>query len=34
MALPHQDAGWWVLVKLDSALVSTPDGTHRRLVPA
>jgi galactofuranosylgalactofuranosylrhamnosyl-N-acetylglucosaminyl-diphospho-decaprenol beta-1,5/1,6-galactofuranosyltransferase len=27
MALPQQDAGWWVLVKLDSALVSTPDGT-------
>jgi galactofuranosylgalactofuranosylrhamnosyl-N-acetylglucosaminyl-diphospho-decaprenol beta-1,5/1,6-galactofuranosyltransferase len=27
MALPHQDAGWWVLAKLDSALVSTADGT-------
>jgi galactofuranosylgalactofuranosylrhamnosyl-N-acetylglucosaminyl-diphospho-decaprenol beta-1,5/1,6-galactofuranosyltransferase len=27
MALPNQDAGWWVLVNLDSALVSTPDGT-------
>jgi galactofuranosylgalactofuranosylrhamnosyl-N-acetylglucosaminyl-diphospho-decaprenol beta-1,5/1,6-galactofuranosyltransferase len=27
MALPHQDAGWWVLTKLDSALVSTADGT-------
>jgi galactofuranosylgalactofuranosylrhamnosyl-N-acetylglucosaminyl-diphospho-decaprenol beta-1,5/1,6-galactofuranosyltransferase len=27
MALPHQDVGWWVLVKLDSALVSTADGT-------
>jgi galactofuranosylgalactofuranosylrhamnosyl-N-acetylglucosaminyl-diphospho-decaprenol beta-1,5/1,6-galactofuranosyltransferase len=27
MALPQQDAGWWVLAKLDSALVSTPDGT-------
>jgi galactofuranosylgalactofuranosylrhamnosyl-N-acetylglucosaminyl-diphospho-decaprenol beta-1,5/1,6-galactofuranosyltransferase len=27
MALPQQDAGWWVLVTLDSALVSTPDGT-------
>jgi galactofuranosylgalactofuranosylrhamnosyl-N-acetylglucosaminyl-diphospho-decaprenol beta-1,5/1,6-galactofuranosyltransferase len=27
MALPHQDAGWWVLAKLDSALVSMADGT-------
>jgi galactofuranosylgalactofuranosylrhamnosyl-N-acetylglucosaminyl-diphospho-decaprenol beta-1,5/1,6-galactofuranosyltransferase len=27
MALPCQDASWWVLAKLDSALVSTPDGT-------
>ena len=27
MALPHQDASWWVLVKLDSAVVSTADGT-------
>ena len=27
MALPQQDTGWWVLVKLDSALVSTPDGS-------
>ncbi len=27
MALPWQDAGWWVLVKLDSAVVSRPDGT-------
>ncbi len=27
MALPYQDASWWVLVKLDSALVSTADGT-------
>ncbi len=27
LALPQQDAGWWVLVKLDSALVSTPDGS-------
>ncbi|HEY2577721.1 MAG TPA: glycosyltransferase [Streptosporangiaceae bacterium] len=26
MALPFQDAGWWVLVKLDSALVSAADG--------
>jgi galactofuranosylgalactofuranosylrhamnosyl-N-acetylglucosaminyl-diphospho-decaprenol beta-1,5/1,6-galactofuranosyltransferase len=26
MALADQDAGWWVLDKLDSALVSTPDG--------
>ena len=26
MALSQQDTGWWVLVKLDSALVSTPDG--------
>jgi galactofuranosylgalactofuranosylrhamnosyl-N-acetylglucosaminyl-diphospho-decaprenol beta-1,5/1,6-galactofuranosyltransferase len=27
MALPHQDASWFVLVKLDSALVSAADGT-------
>ena len=27
MALPDQDAAWWVLAKLDSALVSTADGT-------
>jgi galactofuranosylgalactofuranosylrhamnosyl-N-acetylglucosaminyl-diphospho-decaprenol beta-1,5/1,6-galactofuranosyltransferase len=27
MALPYQDAGWWVLATLDSALVSTADGT-------
>jgi galactofuranosylgalactofuranosylrhamnosyl-N-acetylglucosaminyl-diphospho-decaprenol beta-1,5/1,6-galactofuranosyltransferase len=26
MALQNQDTGWWVLTKLDSALVSTPDG--------
>ncbi|HLX48139.1 MAG TPA: glycosyltransferase [Streptosporangiaceae bacterium] len=26
LALPFQDAGWWVLVKLDSALVSAADG--------
>jgi galactofuranosylgalactofuranosylrhamnosyl-N-acetylglucosaminyl-diphospho-decaprenol beta-1,5/1,6-galactofuranosyltransferase len=26
MALPHQDAAWWVLSKLDSAVVSAPDG--------
>jgi galactofuranosylgalactofuranosylrhamnosyl-N-acetylglucosaminyl-diphospho-decaprenol beta-1,5/1,6-galactofuranosyltransferase len=26
MALPFQDAGWWVLSKLDSALVSAADG--------
>jgi len=26
MALPGQDAAWWVLVKLDSALVSTADN--------
>ena len=26
MALPFQDAGWWVLAKLDSALVSGADG--------
>jgi galactofuranosylgalactofuranosylrhamnosyl-N-acetylglucosaminyl-diphospho-decaprenol beta-1,5/1,6-galactofuranosyltransferase len=28
MALPFQDASWWVLVKLDSALVSTAEGKH------
>jgi galactofuranosylgalactofuranosylrhamnosyl-N-acetylglucosaminyl-diphospho-decaprenol beta-1,5/1,6-galactofuranosyltransferase len=27
MALPQQDASWFVLVKLDSAVVSTADGT-------
>ncbi len=27
IALPFQDASWWVLVKLDSALVSTAEGT-------
>jgi galactofuranosylgalactofuranosylrhamnosyl-N-acetylglucosaminyl-diphospho-decaprenol beta-1,5/1,6-galactofuranosyltransferase len=27
LALPNQDASWWVLAKLDSALVSVPDGT-------
>jgi galactofuranosylgalactofuranosylrhamnosyl-N-acetylglucosaminyl-diphospho-decaprenol beta-1,5/1,6-galactofuranosyltransferase len=27
MALPFQDAAWWVLSKLDSAVVSAPDGT-------
>ena len=27
MALAYQDASWWVMVKLDSALVSTADGT-------
>jgi galactofuranosylgalactofuranosylrhamnosyl-N-acetylglucosaminyl-diphospho-decaprenol beta-1,5/1,6-galactofuranosyltransferase len=27
MALPYQDASWWVLAKLDSALVSAADGT-------
>jgi galactofuranosylgalactofuranosylrhamnosyl-N-acetylglucosaminyl-diphospho-decaprenol beta-1,5/1,6-galactofuranosyltransferase len=27
MTLPHQDAAWWVLSKLDSAVVSAPDGT-------
>ncbi|HEY9240691.1 MAG TPA: glycosyltransferase [Streptosporangiaceae bacterium] len=27
MALPFQDASWWVLTKLDSALVSTAEGT-------
>jgi galactofuranosylgalactofuranosylrhamnosyl-N-acetylglucosaminyl-diphospho-decaprenol beta-1,5/1,6-galactofuranosyltransferase len=26
MGLPYQDAGWWVLAKLDSALVSAADG--------
>jgi galactofuranosylgalactofuranosylrhamnosyl-N-acetylglucosaminyl-diphospho-decaprenol beta-1,5/1,6-galactofuranosyltransferase len=34
MALPYQDASWWVLAKLDSALVSNAEGTsaawHRR----
>jgi galactofuranosylgalactofuranosylrhamnosyl-N-acetylglucosaminyl-diphospho-decaprenol beta-1,5/1,6-galactofuranosyltransferase len=34
MALPHQDASWWVLAKLDSALISNAEGTtaawHRR----
>jgi galactofuranosylgalactofuranosylrhamnosyl-N-acetylglucosaminyl-diphospho-decaprenol beta-1,5/1,6-galactofuranosyltransferase len=27
LALPFQDASWWVLVKLDSVLVSTAEGT-------
>jgi len=27
MVLPFQDAAWWVLSKLDSAVVSAPDGT-------
>jgi galactofuranosylgalactofuranosylrhamnosyl-N-acetylglucosaminyl-diphospho-decaprenol beta-1,5/1,6-galactofuranosyltransferase len=27
MALPFQDAAWWVLSRLDSAVVSAPDGT-------
>jgi galactofuranosylgalactofuranosylrhamnosyl-N-acetylglucosaminyl-diphospho-decaprenol beta-1,5/1,6-galactofuranosyltransferase len=27
MALPYQDAGWWVLTKLDSVLVSAAEGT-------
>ncbi len=27
LTLPYQDAGWWVLAKLDSAVVSAPDGT-------
>jgi galactofuranosylgalactofuranosylrhamnosyl-N-acetylglucosaminyl-diphospho-decaprenol beta-1,5/1,6-galactofuranosyltransferase len=27
MALPYQDAAWFVMVKLDSVLVSTADGT-------
>jgi galactofuranosylgalactofuranosylrhamnosyl-N-acetylglucosaminyl-diphospho-decaprenol beta-1,5/1,6-galactofuranosyltransferase len=27
LTLPYQDAGWWVLARLDSAVVSTPDGT-------
>ncbi len=27
LALPYQDAGWWVLAKLDSAVVSTAEGT-------
>src|SRR5581483_4856875 len=26
MQLPFQDAAWWVLSKLDSAVVSAPDG--------
>jgi galactofuranosylgalactofuranosylrhamnosyl-N-acetylglucosaminyl-diphospho-decaprenol beta-1,5/1,6-galactofuranosyltransferase len=34
MALPYQDASWWVLAKLDSVLVSNAEGTttawHRR----
>ena len=34
MALPYQDASWWVLAKLDSALVSAAEGTSRGLVPA
>jgi galactofuranosylgalactofuranosylrhamnosyl-N-acetylglucosaminyl-diphospho-decaprenol beta-1,5/1,6-galactofuranosyltransferase len=27
LALPHQDASWWVLAGLDSALVSSAEGT-------
>ena len=27
MALPYQDAGWWVLANLDSVLVSAAEGT-------
>jgi galactofuranosylgalactofuranosylrhamnosyl-N-acetylglucosaminyl-diphospho-decaprenol beta-1,5/1,6-galactofuranosyltransferase len=27
LALPYQDAAWWVLSRLDSAVVSAPDGT-------
>lgn len=27
LALPYQDASWWVLAKLDSALVSSAEGT-------
>jgi galactofuranosylgalactofuranosylrhamnosyl-N-acetylglucosaminyl-diphospho-decaprenol beta-1,5/1,6-galactofuranosyltransferase len=27
MALPYQDASWWVMAKLDSALVSNAEGT-------
>jgi galactofuranosylgalactofuranosylrhamnosyl-N-acetylglucosaminyl-diphospho-decaprenol beta-1,5/1,6-galactofuranosyltransferase len=27
LALPYQDASWWVLAKLDSALVSAAEGT-------
>jgi galactofuranosylgalactofuranosylrhamnosyl-N-acetylglucosaminyl-diphospho-decaprenol beta-1,5/1,6-galactofuranosyltransferase len=26
LTLPYQDAGWWVLARLDSALVSAADG--------
>ena len=34
MALPYQDASWWVLVKLDS-VAGLGGGRHqRRLVPA
>ena len=28
MALPYQDAAWWVLAKLDSALVSAARRHH------
>jgi galactofuranosylgalactofuranosylrhamnosyl-N-acetylglucosaminyl-diphospho-decaprenol beta-1,5/1,6-galactofuranosyltransferase len=28
IALPYQDASWWVLAKLDSALVSSAEGTN------
>jgi galactofuranosylgalactofuranosylrhamnosyl-N-acetylglucosaminyl-diphospho-decaprenol beta-1,5/1,6-galactofuranosyltransferase len=28
LALPYQDASWWVLAKLDSALVSNAEGTR------
>jgi galactofuranosylgalactofuranosylrhamnosyl-N-acetylglucosaminyl-diphospho-decaprenol beta-1,5/1,6-galactofuranosyltransferase len=27
LALPYQDAAWWLLSRLDSAVVSAPDGT-------
>jgi len=27
LTLPYQDAGWFILTKLDSAVVSAPDGT-------
>ena len=27
MALPYQDASWWVLAKLDSAVISNAEGT-------
>ena len=34
MALPYQDASWWVLAKLDSAAGVQRRGHQRRLVPA